>query len=148
MKDRSTVGLYFAPGPSNEIKGLVVGSGPVKTAGSPVSFSTAVDQDLQALAFRPDPSLSNVGLQVDTVTPGWCPNAVDSPRGSAQLVAPLLVRSAGHVAERDPDRSESGDRWRRYVAATGRHATPAAKTRRGAGAGDVRCRRQRVVTES
>jgi hypothetical protein len=70
MKDQSTVGLYFAPGPMNEIKSLTVGSGPVKTAEGPVSFSAAVDQDLQALAFRPDPSLSNVGLQVDTVTPG------------------------------------------------------------------------------
>jgi hypothetical protein len=68
MKDRSTVGLYFAPGPTNEIKRLTVGSGPVKAGGSPVSFGTAVDQDLQALAFRPDPSLSNVGLQVDTVS--------------------------------------------------------------------------------
>jgi hypothetical protein len=69
MKDRSTVGLYFAPGPTNEIKELIVGSGPIKTAGSPVSFITAVDEDLRALAFRPAPSLSNVGLQVDTVTP-------------------------------------------------------------------------------
>ncbi len=70
MKDQSTVGLYFAPGPMSEIKSLTVGSGPVKTAQGPVSFSAAVDQDLQALAFRPDPSLSNVDLQVDTVTPG------------------------------------------------------------------------------
>jgi hypothetical protein len=68
MKDRSTVGLYFAPEPSNEIRRFTVGSGPAKTAGSPVSFGAAVDQDLQALAFRPDPSLSNVGLQVDMVT--------------------------------------------------------------------------------
>lgn len=68
MKDRSTVGLYFAPEPANEIKRLTVGSGPVKTAGSPVSFGTAIDQDLRALAFRPDPSLSNVGLEVDTVS--------------------------------------------------------------------------------
>lgn len=69
MKDRSTVGLYFAPEPTNEIKDLAVESGPVKTAGTPVSFSTTVDEDLQALALRPDPSLSNVALHVDTVTP-------------------------------------------------------------------------------
>src|SRR5262249_9116323 len=69
MKNRSTVGLYFAPGPTNEIKSLTVESGPVKTAGNPVSFGTAVDQDLQALALRAAPSLSNVALHVDTVTP-------------------------------------------------------------------------------
>lgn len=68
MKDRSAVGIYFAPGPANEIKRLTVASGPVTSGGSPVSFGTAVDQDLQALAFRPDASLTNVGLQVDTVT--------------------------------------------------------------------------------
>jgi hypothetical protein len=68
MKDHSSVGLYFAPGPAKEIKRLTVASGPVKAGDNPVSFGTAIEQDLQALAFRADPSLSNVGLQVDTVT--------------------------------------------------------------------------------
>jgi len=68
MKDQSTVGLYLAPEPTNEIERLTVESGPAKTAGNPVSFSAVVDQDLKALAVRPDPSLSNVGLEVDTVT--------------------------------------------------------------------------------
>ena len=67
MKDRSTIGLYFAPIHERN-QAPHVESGPAKTAGNPVSFSTAVDQDLKALAVRPDPSLSNVGLQVDTVT--------------------------------------------------------------------------------
>jgi hypothetical protein len=69
MKDRSAVGLYFAPEPTNEIKSLKVESGPVETAGNPVSFGTTVDQDLRALALRPNPSLSNVALHVDAVTP-------------------------------------------------------------------------------
>ena len=33
-----------------------------------MSFSRTVDEDLQALAFRADPSLSNVRLQVDAVS--------------------------------------------------------------------------------
>jgi hypothetical protein len=69
MKDRSAVGLYFAPEPTNEIKSLKVESGPVETAGNPVSFGTTVDQDLRALALRANPTLSNVALHVDAVTP-------------------------------------------------------------------------------
>jgi hypothetical protein len=79
MKDRSTVGLYFAPGPTNEIKGLIVGSGPVKTAGSPVSFSTAVDRDLQ-VDVRTD--LAKGGGRTVTAA-GVRP--IDSPRGPTEL---------------------------------------------------------------
>jgi hypothetical protein len=68
MKDKSTVGLYFAPAPSNEIRRFGLASAPVKMASNPVTFSRTVDEDLQALAFSPDPSLSNVGLQVDAVS--------------------------------------------------------------------------------
>jgi hypothetical protein len=68
MKDRSAVGLYFAAGPENEIRSLTVGSTQPKAPGSAVSFSAAVDHDVRVLAFRPDPSLSNVGLEVDTVS--------------------------------------------------------------------------------
>ena len=41
---------------------------PVKTASNPVTFGRMVDEDLQALAFTPDPSLSNVAFQVDAVS--------------------------------------------------------------------------------
>jgi hypothetical protein len=68
MKDRSAVGLYFAPEPANEIRRFTVGSSQATVAGSSVSFSAAVDQDVRALAVRPDPSLSNVGLEVDSVS--------------------------------------------------------------------------------
>jgi hypothetical protein len=68
MSDRSAVGMYFAQGPSMEIRRFAVASAPVTATRDPVSFSRTVDEDLQALAFRADPSLSNVRLQVDAVT--------------------------------------------------------------------------------
>jgi hypothetical protein len=45
-----------------------VTSGPVTATRDPLSFSRTVDEDLQALAFRSDPSLSNARLQVDAVS--------------------------------------------------------------------------------
>jgi len=68
LSDRSAVGLYFAEGRSMEIRRFAVASAPVTAAGDPLSFGRTVDEDLQALAFRSDPSLSNVSLQVDAVT--------------------------------------------------------------------------------
>jgi len=68
MSDRSAVGLYFAKDPSMEIRHFAVASGPVTATREPLSFSRTVDDDLQALAFRSDPSLSNVRLQVDAVS--------------------------------------------------------------------------------
>ena len=68
MRDKSAVGLYFAPGRSNEIRRFALASAPVKTASNPVTFGRMVDEDLQALAFTPDPSLSNVAFQVDAVS--------------------------------------------------------------------------------
>jgi hypothetical protein len=77
MTDRSAVGLYFAEGSSREIQRLTVASTPV-TATSPasVSFSETLNADLQALAFRPDPALSNVNLKVDAVSPSGIRTAV------------------------------------------------------------------------
>ncbi len=70
MTDRSTVGLYFARGPSKEIRRFDVASAPVTSKGSePLSFSRTVSEDLQALALSPDRTLSNVSLQVDAVSP-------------------------------------------------------------------------------
>jgi hypothetical protein len=68
MTDRSAVGLYFGRDPSMEIRRFAVASAPVSATGDPVSFSRTVDEDLQALAFRPDPSLTNARLHVDAVS--------------------------------------------------------------------------------
>jgi len=77
MTDHSAVGLYFAEGPSREIQRLAVLSTPVAgRSPASLSFSQVVDEDLQALAFSPDPALSNVGLQVDVVSPSGARTAV------------------------------------------------------------------------
>jgi hypothetical protein len=68
MTDRSAVGLYFAEGPSMEIRRFAVASAPVTATDAPLSFNRMVDEDLQALAFRADPLLSNVRFQVDAVS--------------------------------------------------------------------------------
>jgi hypothetical protein len=68
MTDRSAVGLYFAQGPAREIRRFAVASAPVTATRDPWSFSRMVDEDLQVLAFTPDPSLSNARLQVDAVS--------------------------------------------------------------------------------
>jgi len=69
MTDRSAVGLYFGRDPSVEIRRFALVSAPVTTARVPVSFSRTVDQELQALAFTPDPALTNARLEVDAVSP-------------------------------------------------------------------------------
>jgi hypothetical protein len=51
-----------------EIRRFAVASAPVTSTRDPLSFSRTVDEDLQALAFRSEPSLSNVRLQVDAVS--------------------------------------------------------------------------------
>jgi len=68
MTDRSAVGLYFGQDPAVEIRRFAIASAPVTASGDPVSFSRTVDEDLQALAFRPDPSLTNASLRVDAVS--------------------------------------------------------------------------------
>jgi hypothetical protein len=69
MSDRSAVGLYFGQDSSTEIQRFAMASAPVSGTSDPISFSRTVSEDLQALAFRPDPSLSNARLQVDAVSP-------------------------------------------------------------------------------
>jgi hypothetical protein len=68
MTDRSAVGLYFATSPSMDIRRFTVASAPATATGDPLSFNRTVDEDLQALAFRADPLLSNVRFQVEAVS--------------------------------------------------------------------------------
>jgi hypothetical protein len=69
MTDRSSVGLYFAEGPLNEIQRLTLTSPPVAGTDAPLMFDVTLTEDLQALAFRPDQMLTNARLQVATVSP-------------------------------------------------------------------------------
>jgi hypothetical protein len=69
MTDRSAVGLYFARGPSKEIRRFDVASAPVTSKGSePLSFSRTVGEDVRALALSADRGLSNAFLQVSAVS--------------------------------------------------------------------------------
>ena len=68
LRDRSAVGVYFAEGPSTEIRRFTLASAPVTATRDGLSFDRTVDEDLRALAFRCDPSLSNARVQVDTVS--------------------------------------------------------------------------------
>lgn len=71
MSDRSAVGLYFGPEAPLEIRQFVVVSPSVtSTIPESLTFSRTVTEDLRALAFSPDPALSNVSLQVDAVSAG------------------------------------------------------------------------------
>lgn len=71
MSDRSSVGLYFAQGPVTDIRCWTISS-PIVTAagGDRLTFSGTVEEDLDALAFSPDPALSNARLEVTAVSPG------------------------------------------------------------------------------
>jgi hypothetical protein len=69
MGDRSEIGLYFADRPSKEIQRFTVASGPVATTNDPLLFGGTVSEELQLLAFRPDPSLTNARLDVTAVSP-------------------------------------------------------------------------------
>jgi hypothetical protein len=69
MTDRSRVGLYFTQGPVDDIRSLTITSPTVVAAGQPLMFSRTLVEDLNLLAFYPDPSLSNARLEITVVKP-------------------------------------------------------------------------------
>ena len=71
LKDRSTVGVYFAP-PAGEhqVMPLTLTSPEVSaTKGQTFTFNRTLDRDVQALAISPDQVPDNVTLQVEAVRP-------------------------------------------------------------------------------
>ena len=73
MRDRSTIGLYFAPAPSAAMRAVTLA--PAATTTSPVdasrlSFSRTIDDAVRALAIYPDEALVNAGVVVTAVAPG------------------------------------------------------------------------------
>jgi hypothetical protein len=72
LTDRSTVGLYFAPGAATELLSWPIDS-PDAPASAPadhtVKFSRTLPDDVQALALSPDKVPSNISLQVEAVKP-------------------------------------------------------------------------------
>jgi hypothetical protein len=70
LTDRSTVGVYFAPGSAEqELLSLPLGS-PVAADGSEqVKFTRTIETDFQALALSPDEVPPNITLQVEAIRP-------------------------------------------------------------------------------
>jgi hypothetical protein len=71
LTDRSTVGVYFAPGSAQELLTLPVTAAALNpSSGSDrVTFSQTLDRDVQALALSPDQVPPNITLQVEAVRP-------------------------------------------------------------------------------
>jgi hypothetical protein len=70
MSDRSTIGLYFAPGDARALTPLTVASGPVNaTKGQPFSLASTLDRDVQAFAINTEQAPDDVSLQVEAVAP-------------------------------------------------------------------------------
>jgi mono/diheme cytochrome c family protein len=73
LSDRSTIGVYFAPGrDARELLALPITSpalpGPEATNRT-VTFSQTINEDVQALALSPDQVPPNITLQVEAVKP-------------------------------------------------------------------------------
>jgi hypothetical protein len=70
MRDRSTVGVYFAPGPSATVRAIELApSTPGVAASEHVSFSRTLDRDVQALAISPSDDIDNAGVVVTAIGP-------------------------------------------------------------------------------
>jgi hypothetical protein len=71
VADRSTVGVYFAPErEAQELLTLAIESPPPSTAkDQTLTFTRAVDEDVQALAMRPEDVPPNITLQMTAVRP-------------------------------------------------------------------------------
>jgi hypothetical protein len=122
MRDRSTVGVYFAPaGTAQEILALPLTSPALPApdaANKSMTFSQTIDGDLQVLALSPEQVPPNITLQVQAVLPNgtrapmirlntradwarryWFERPMTLPRGSkievtANLVDPDLMSAA------------------------------------------------------
>jgi len=71
LKDRSSVGLYFAKdGGERELTSMAVSSKEIpSTKGQTFTFSQTLDRDVHALALTPDQVPDNLTLQVEAVRP-------------------------------------------------------------------------------
>jgi hypothetical protein len=70
LTDRSTVGVYFAPGSAEqELLSLPIGSPVVADGSEQVKFTRTIETDFQALALSPDEVPPNITLQVEAIRP-------------------------------------------------------------------------------
>ncbi len=66
--DRSRIGLYFADGDAATIESLLIAS-PADETGQTITFSQAIDDDVQVLAMLPEIEIEAKDVQVVAVTP-------------------------------------------------------------------------------
>jgi hypothetical protein len=71
VRDRSTVGLYFAPAPTEPIRAVTLEPTPPSTlsADAPVTFSRTLDAGVKVLAIYPAPGLHDATLTVRATRP-------------------------------------------------------------------------------
>ena len=70
VTDRSTVGVYFAPErEAQELLAMPIESPSPAATGNTLTFTRAIDEDVQALAVRPDDVPPNITVQVAAVLP-------------------------------------------------------------------------------
>jgi len=71
VRDRSTVGLYFAPASSGEIRGLTIepASARAPAPDAPVTFGRTLDKGVRAIAIYPDQGLHDTTLVVSAARP-------------------------------------------------------------------------------
>ncbi|HEX6657994.1 MAG TPA: hypothetical protein VF065_07920 [Ilumatobacter sp.] len=70
LRDRSTLGLYFAPDAKTPIRAITLAPGGTQPrAGGRLSFSQKIDEDVRAVAIYPNESPANVGIVVRAVAP-------------------------------------------------------------------------------
>ena len=72
MRDRSTVGLYFASSPSTAVRAITLSpDASVSGAATPgrLSFGRTLDEDVQALAIYPGNDIDKASVVVTAVTP-------------------------------------------------------------------------------
>jgi hypothetical protein len=72
VHDRSTVGLYFAPGPTRALEAVSLQAGPSELTSrghGTLEFSRTIDEDATAVAVYVDPEVHDAGVDVRVVRP-------------------------------------------------------------------------------
>jgi len=71
MVDRSTIGLYFAPGPAPPVSAVTLApSGGSSGATGRLSFSRTLDEDARVLAVYPGETLDRAAVVITATAPG------------------------------------------------------------------------------
>ncbi|OLD18317.1 MAG: hypothetical protein AUJ01_07710 [Acidobacteria bacterium 13_1_40CM_3_65_5] len=129
IADRSTVGVYFAPDKeAQELLAVPIVSPPPTTARDQIlTFTRTIDEDVQALAMRPEDVPPNITLQMTAVLPDgshapmiklntrpdwarryWFEKPIALPRGSRIELDRINHEATGHDAAEARHQRHSG----------------------------------------